>query len=161
MFLQQFNQRPVRKKEREKWRLPKKSCFFFFSSLTQVRGKKTLFFSIRQALPFVRVYGGRNSRHKSCCRPRQKTCLNYKVTRKNNQKRWPLLGSFLSLSLGYTRDPRCALLPLSSYKKKRKKKTISNWFSPLKKNFHIFRFILPFETLRHRHTWVRNGQQLN
>ena len=95
---------------------------FSFRVLLKWGGKKTLFFSIRQALPFVRVYGGRNSRHKSCCRPRQKTCLNYKVTRKNNQKRWPLLGSFLSLSLGYTRDPRCALLPLSSYKKKEKKK---------------------------------------
>ena len=79
MFLQQFNQILGLYK--------KNHLFFFFSSLTLVRGKKTLFFSIRQALPFVRVYGGRNSRHKSCCRPRQKTCLNYKVTRKNNQKR--------------------------------------------------------------------------
>lgn len=67
----------------------------------EVGKKKTLFFSIRLA-PFVRVYGGRNSRHKSCCRPRQKTCLNYKVTRKNNQKRWPLLAFFPSSSHSVT-----------------------------------------------------------
>jgi hypothetical protein len=90
-------------------------------------------------------YGGRNSRHKSCCRPRQKTCLNYKVTRKNNQKRWPLLALSQSLSrlLGsfesvlHTVVLRCAPLPLFLVKKKmvtkkneKKKKTISNWFSP-------------------------------
>lgn len=62
------------------------------------KGKTLHSFQSGKLLLCSLYYGGRNSRHKSCCRPRQKTCLNYKVTRKNNPKEMTPPGSF-SLSL--------------------------------------------------------------
>lgn len=101
------------------------------------KGKTLHSFQSGKLLLCSLYYGGRNSRHKSCCRPRQKTCLNYKVTRKNNPKEMTPPGS-LSLSLllnvtyivGLCYTPGSSAVRSSSLFGKKKKKTISNWFSP-------------------------------
>jgi hypothetical protein len=92
--------------------------------------KKTLrSFQSGELLLCALYYGGRNSRHKSCCRPRQKTCLNYKVTRKNNQKKKMTPSGLSLVSLSHFRavlgslgsalhTVRCAPLPSLLGKKK-------------------------------------------
>lgn len=112
MFLQQFNQRLVHKVTKKKRgrgeRFTKKMLGDSFKSSSRgahtqkkkKKGKTLHSFQSGKLLLCSLYYGGRNSRHKSCCRPRQKTCLNYKVTRKKNPKEMTPPGSFsLSLSM--------------------------------------------------------------
>lgn len=115
MFLQQFNQKTSHKIKHGKKGEKAKKCLL--GDLGSSRGpphtqkntkkrntswkerrKKPCSFQSGELLLCALYYGGRNSRHKSCCRPRQKTCLNYKVTRKNNQKKKKKDDPFWALS---------------------------------------------------------------